>query len=93
MVRERQTDARVQASERVNGWVATVGLAALLSVELATGKSVLSYHTPAILLVQVYFVAAATTLFVKYEKERISAPMSSDGAQSGRCGCLDGGFK
>lgn len=59
-------------SERVNGWVAIVGLSALLSVELATGKSVISYHSPAIVFIQLYFVAAITALYVKYEKERVS---------------------
>jgi uncharacterized membrane protein len=59
-------------SERVNGRIAILGLSALLLVELATGKSVINYHTPAIVLIQVYFVTAATALYVKYEKERIS---------------------
>ncbi|KAJ4824606.1 hypothetical protein Tsubulata_010922 [Turnera subulata] len=57
-------------SERVNGRIAMLGLAALLLVELATGKSVVNYHTPAIVFIQVYFVAAVAALYVKYEKEK-----------------------
>lgn len=59
-------------SERINGRLAILGLVALLSVELATGKGVINYHTPAIILTQVYFVAAVSALFVKYEKEKVS---------------------
>ncbi|XP_010534291.1 PREDICTED: uncharacterized protein LOC104809886 [Tarenaya hassleriana] len=59
-------------SERVNGRIAGLGLAALLMVELVTGKSVLNYHSPATVLIQVYFVAAVSALFVKYEKEKVS---------------------
>ncbi|XP_061974575.1 uncharacterized protein LOC133696404 [Populus nigra] len=59
-------------SERVNGRIAILGLSALLLVELATGKSVINYHTPAIVLIQVYFVTAVTALYVKYEKEKVS---------------------
>lgn len=59
-------------SERINGWIAMLGLTALVAVELATGKGVINYHTPAIVLIQVYFVAAVSALFVKYEKERVS---------------------
>ncbi|GAV77257.1 hypothetical protein CFOL_v3_20728 [Cephalotus follicularis] len=59
-------------SERVNGRVAILGLTALLLVELGTGKSVINYHTPAVVLIQVYFVAAVMALFIKYEKEMIS---------------------
>ncbi|PON75361.1 Chlorophyll A-B binding protein [Parasponia andersonii] len=65
-------------SERVNGRVAMLGLTALVLVELATGKGVINYHTPAIVLIQVYFVAAVTALYVKYEKESVSVwPRSS----------------
>lgn len=59
-------------SERVNGRIAMLGLSALLLVELATGKSVINYHSPAIVFVQVYFVAAVAALYVKYEKEKVS---------------------
>ncbi|ESR49385.1 hypothetical protein CICLE_v10034008mg [Citrus x clementina] len=59
-------------SERINGRIAILGLTALVAVELATGKGVINYHTPAIVLIQVYFVAAVSALFVKYEKERVS---------------------
>ena len=59
-------------SERLNGRIAILGLTALLLVELATGKGVSNYHTPAIILIQIYFVAAVSALYVKYEKEKIS---------------------
>ncbi|PSS33458.1 Beta-glucosidase btgE precursor [Actinidia chinensis var. chinensis] len=59
-------------SERVNGRVAILGLSALLLVDLATGTSVIRYHSPAILFVQVYFIAAVTAVYVKYEKEKVS---------------------
>ncbi|XP_065869929.1 uncharacterized protein [Euphorbia lathyris] len=65
-------------SERINGRIAILGLTALLLVELATGKSVLNYHTPAIVFIQVYFVAAVSAVYIKYEKEKISVwPQSS----------------
>jgi hypothetical protein len=65
-------------SERINGRIAILGLSALLLVELATGKSVINYHTPSIVLIQIYFVAAVAAMYVKYEKERISVwPQSS----------------
>ncbi|XP_039023382.1 uncharacterized protein LOC120156033 [Hibiscus syriacus] len=59
-------------SERINGRIAILGLLALVLVELASGKSVISYHTPAIIFIQIYFVAAVAALFVKYEKEKAS---------------------
>ncbi|CAL0316262.1 unnamed protein product [Lupinus luteus] len=59
-------------SERLNGRIAILGLAALLLVELATGKGVIKYHTPSIILIQIYFVAAVSALYVKYEKEKNS---------------------
>ncbi|XP_058098981.1 uncharacterized protein LOC131243555 [Magnolia sinica] len=59
-------------TERLNGRLAALGLAALLLVELASGKSVLSYHKPPILFVQIYFMAAVSAVFVKYEKEKVS---------------------
>ncbi|PIA55645.1 hypothetical protein AQUCO_00700157v1 [Aquilegia coerulea] len=59
-------------TERLNGRLAALGLTALLLVELATGKTVIRYHTPAIVFIQIYFVAAVSAVFVKYEKERIS---------------------
>ncbi|OMO51205.1 hypothetical protein COLO4_37769 [Corchorus olitorius] len=67
-------------SEKINGYIAMLGLSALVLVELATGKSVISYHTPAIILIQIYFVAAVAAVFVKYEKEKVSVwppPQSS----------------
>ncbi|KAI5659909.1 hypothetical protein M9H77_28702 [Catharanthus roseus] len=65
-------------SERINGRIALVGLTALILVELATGKGVINYHTPAIVLIQIYFMAAASALYVKYEKEKVSVwPRSS----------------
>uniref|UniRef100_A0A5K1DVJ3 Uncharacterized protein n=1 Tax=Nymphaea colorata TaxID=210225 RepID=A0A5K1DVJ3_9MAGN len=59
-------------TERLNGRLAALGLAALLLVELGSGKSLISYHSPPVLFLQVYTVAAAGALFIKYEKEKIS---------------------
>ncbi|KAE9611593.1 hypothetical protein Lal_00011512 [Lupinus albus] len=59
-------------SERLNGRIAILGLAALLLVELATGKGVIKYHTSSIIIIQIYFVAAVSALYVKYEKEKNS---------------------
>ncbi|XP_019191636.1 PREDICTED: uncharacterized protein LOC109186167 [Ipomoea nil] len=59
-------------SERVNGRIAILGITALVLVELATGQGVIKYHTPSIVLIQVYFVAAVAALYVKYEKEKVS---------------------
>ncbi|EEF37329.1 conserved hypothetical protein [Ricinus communis] len=59
-------------TERVNGRIAILGLTALLLVELATGKGVINYHTPAVVLIQVYLVAAVSALYIKYEKEKVS---------------------
>ncbi|WCJ19446.1 hypothetical protein M5689_001738 [Euphorbia peplus] len=59
-------------SERINGRIAGLGLTALLLVELATGKSVIKFHSPPIVFIQVYFVAAVSAVFIKYEKEKIS---------------------
>ncbi|XXG75048.1 hypothetical protein AAC387_Pa07g3637 [Persea americana] len=65
-------------TERLNGRLAGLGLAALLLVELGSGKSLLSYHTAPILFIQIYFVASVSALFIKYEKEKISIwPKSS----------------
>ncbi|KAA8539392.1 hypothetical protein F0562_026084 [Nyssa sinensis] len=65
-------------SERINGRIAILGLSALLLVDLATGKSVINYHSPAIVFLQVYFVAAVSAMYVKYEKEKVSVwPQSS----------------
>ncbi|MFS7948351.1 hypothetical protein Hanom_Chr06g00558991 [Helianthus anomalus] len=41
-------------SERMNGHVAALGLAALVLVELATGESLIKYHTVSIIFIQVY---------------------------------------
>lgn len=59
-------------SERVNGRIAGLGLTALLLVELATGKSVINYHTPSIVFIQIYFVAALAAVYLKFEKEKVS---------------------
>uniref|UniRef100_A0A7N0ZV33 Uncharacterized protein n=1 Tax=Kalanchoe fedtschenkoi TaxID=63787 RepID=A0A7N0ZV33_KALFE len=59
-------------SERLNGRIACLGLAALLLVELATGQSVIKFHSPPIIFLQVYFVAAVTAVYVKFEKEKVS---------------------
>lgn len=65
-------------SERVNGRIAILGLTALFLVELATGQGVINYHTPSIVFIQVYFVAAVSAVYVKYEKEKISVWPRSD---------------
>jgi hypothetical protein len=59
-------------SEKLNGKLAILGWAALLLVELATGKGVLNYHTPGTVIIQLYFVAAVTAIYVKFQKEKIS---------------------
>ncbi|XP_068644618.1 uncharacterized protein [Aristolochia californica] len=59
-------------TERLNGRLACLGLAALLLVELGSGKSLINYHSPATLLIQVYFVAAVSAVYIKYEKEKVS---------------------
>uniref|UniRef100_A0ACD5YGW4 Uncharacterized protein n=1 Tax=Avena sativa TaxID=4498 RepID=A0ACD5YGW4_AVESA len=59
-------------SERLNGLLATIGLTALLLVELGSGKSLVKYHQAPTLFLQVYTIVAAGAVFVKYEKERIS---------------------
>ncbi|CAI9091515.1 OLC1v1026571C1 [Oldenlandia corymbosa var. corymbosa] len=68
-------------SERANGRIALVGLTALVLVELATGQGVIKYHSPAIVFIQIYFMAAASALYIKYEKEKVSVwpqtPVSS----------------
>lgn len=64
-------------SERINGRVAALGLAALVLVELATGQSVIKFHSPSIVFVQVYFVAAVTAVYCKVEKEKVSIWPSS----------------
>jgi len=51
--------------ERINGPVATLGLAALVLVDLATGESVVKYHTSSIIFIHVYIVAAMTVLYCK----------------------------
>ncbi|XP_008793941.2 uncharacterized protein LOC103710101 [Phoenix dactylifera] len=59
-------------SERLNGRLAGLGLAALLLVELGSGQSLLRYHSLPILFIQLYSIAAAAAIFIKFEKERIS---------------------
>ncbi|KAK1271600.1 hypothetical protein QJS04_geneDACA014672 [Acorus gramineus] len=59
-------------SERLNGRLAALGLAALLLVELGSGKSLLKYHNPPTLFLQVYTVASLGAVFVKFEKEKVS---------------------
>ncbi|PNX71510.1 high light inducible protein [Trifolium pratense] len=59
-------------SEKLNGRIAILGWAALLLVELATGKGVINYHTPGTVIIQLYFVAAVTAIYVKFQKEKIS---------------------
>ncbi|KAL3819217.1 hypothetical protein ACJIZ3_005122 [Penstemon smallii] len=65
-------------SERVNGRIAILGLSALLLVELATGQGVINYHSPSIVFIQVYFVAAVSALYLKFEKEKVSVWPQSD---------------
>ncbi|KAK8957851.1 hypothetical protein KSP39_PZI001245 [Platanthera zijinensis] len=59
-------------SERINGLIAGLGLAALVLVELGSGKGILSYHAPPVIFIQIYTVVSASALFIKFEKERIS---------------------
>lgn len=59
-------------TERLNGRLAALGLAAVLLVELATGDSFLHYHDSGTLFVQVYTVVGLAGLYAKWEKERIS---------------------
>lgn len=59
-------------SERLNGRAAILGLLALLSVELATGEGLFKYHDAATVGVQLYFLAGAGALFVKFDKEKDS---------------------
>ncbi|XP_065045367.1 uncharacterized protein LOC103989748 isoform X1 [Musa acuminata AAA Group] len=74
-------------SERLNGRLAGLGLAALLLVELGSGKGLLRYHAPAVIFIQIYTVAAAGALFIKFDKERISVwpekPPASSSAAAG----------
>ena len=59
-------------SEHVNGRLAALGLAALILVELGSGKGLFSFHAPATVFIQIYTVTAVSAMFVKFEKERIS---------------------
>ncbi|MQM09121.1 hypothetical protein Taro_041988 [Colocasia esculenta] len=74
-------------SEWLNGRLAVLGLAALLLVELASGKGLLSYHSPPIIFIQIYTISAAAAMFVKFEKEKVSvwpkAPPPSPSASVG----------
>ncbi|XP_042510771.1 uncharacterized serine-rich protein C215.13 [Macadamia integrifolia] len=70
-------------TERLNGRLAALGLAALLLVELGSGKSLVSYHKPAVVFIQVYSIAAASAIYLKYQKEKISIwPQSSSSSSS-----------
>lgn len=59
-------------TERLNGNFASLGLAAVLLVELATGGSFLKYHGRGVLGIQAYFMLAMSALYIKFEKEKIS---------------------
>eukprot|EP00897_Mesotaenium_endlicherianum_P007410 jgi/Mesen1/6698/ME000343S05870 len=59
-------------AERLNGNMACIGLAALILVELASGKAFVQYHDGATIGLQVYAVISAAALFVKYELESSS---------------------
>ncbi|KAK9127187.1 hypothetical protein Syun_015984 [Stephania yunnanensis] len=59
-------------TERLNGRLAALGLAALVLVELGSGTSLVKYHSPAVVFLQAYFVAAVGAVYVKYDKERVS---------------------
>lgn len=54
-------------AERLHGRMALLGLAALLSVELYSGKGLLQFHDSATLTVQLYVVISASAVFVKSE--------------------------
>lgn len=69
-------------SERINGYLAALGLTALLLVELGSGQSVVKYHTPGVVFLQIYTAAAVAAVFVKYEKEKISVWPKSRPADS-----------
>ncbi|KAJ4753979.1 FKBP-type peptidyl-prolyl cis-trans isomerase [Rhynchospora pubera] len=69
-------------SERINGYIAGLGLTALLLVELGSGQSVIKYHTPGIVFLQIYTAASVAAVFVKYEKEKISVWPKSRAADS-----------
>ncbi|KAL9230529.1 hypothetical protein vseg_005867 [Gypsophila vaccaria] len=73
-------------SERVNGRLAGLGLAALVLVELATGQSVVKYHTPAVVFLQVYFMASVSAVYLKFEKEKVSVWPLQGGAGAGSGG-------
>ncbi|CAI5512538.1 unnamed protein product [Closterium sp. Naga37s-1] len=51
-------------TERLSGRLAAIGLAALVSVELASGSSILEYHDGATIAVQVYFLLGLGALYV-----------------------------
>jgi hypothetical protein len=69
-------------SERINGYLAGLGLAALLLVELGSGQSVIKYHTTGVVFLQFYTAAAVAAVFIKYEKEKISVWPKSRPADS-----------
>ncbi|CAI5473592.1 unnamed protein product [Closterium sp. Yama58-4] len=70
-------------TERLSGRLAAIGLAALVSVELASGSSILEYHDGATLAVQVYFLLGLGALYVKYEKDKSSVLPK----KQGHCRC------
>lgn len=77
-------------SERINGRLAGLGLAAVVLVELGSGKGILSYHSPPVLFIQIYTIIAVGALFIKFEKERISVwPEKSESSSASSAGAGD----
>ncbi|KAI0520106.1 hypothetical protein KFK09_007574 [Dendrobium nobile] len=77
-------------SERINGRIAGLGLAAVVLVELGSGKGILNYHAPPVLFLQIYTVIALSALFIKFEKERISVwPEKSESSSASSAGTGD----
>eukprot|EP00270_Netrium_digitus_P017092 TRINITY_DN621_c0_g1_i1.p1 TRINITY_DN621_c0_g1~~TRINITY_DN621_c0_g1_i1.p1 ORF type:complete len:181 (+),score=25.11 TRINITY_DN621_c0_g1_i1:30-572(+) len=58
-------------AEKLNGRMAALGLLALLSVELATGGSILEFHDAATVGLQIYFLLGVGAIFVKVQKEKV----------------------
>ena len=59
-------------SERVNGRFAALGIVALVAVELVSGESILKFHDPATLMLQIYTLLSVGAVVVKLEREKNS---------------------